>query len=110
MSVLKLFGIYTHNKLDHGGLWDAVGRHLQRRGSDHRKRCKDGEFFCAIQCSLFSLRCLARQTSRARDDYYVPKSFPSLPEIYEEETIPTDLDQSQLLKVRLQPCTVFHFH
>ncbi len=45
MSVLKLFGVYTHNKLEHGGLWDAVGQHLQRRGSDHRKRCKDGDFF-----------------------------------------------------------------
>ena len=45
MPVLKLFGIYTHNKLEHGGLWDAVGQHLQRRGPDHRKRCKDGDFF-----------------------------------------------------------------
>lgn len=45
MPVLKLFGIYTHNKLEHGGLWDAVGQHLQRRGPDHRKRCKDREFF-----------------------------------------------------------------
>lgn len=45
MSVLKLFGIYTHNKLEHGGLWDAVAQHLQRRGPDHRSRYKYGDTF-----------------------------------------------------------------
>ena len=54
MTVLKLFGVYTHNKLEHGRLWDAVGQHLQRRGSDHRKRYKDGDVLMqySTQCHI----------------------------------------------------------
>ncbi|KAM5542264.1 hypothetical protein V8D89_004137 [Ganoderma adspersum] len=37
-QVLKIFGIYTHAQLDRR-FWDCMGRQLERRGMEYRKRC-----------------------------------------------------------------------
>lgn len=37
-QVIKLFGIYTHAKLDQR-FWDGVGYQLGRKGKEYRKRC-----------------------------------------------------------------------
>jgi len=55
MTVLKLFGVYTHKQLEHGGLWDAVGQHLQRRGAAHRKRYRNGDTFVQYATHWFTL-------------------------------------------------------
>ena len=35
--VLKIYGIYTHAQLDRR-FWDCMGRHLERKGAEYRKR------------------------------------------------------------------------
>ncbi|EJF58549.1 hypothetical protein DICSQDRAFT_172899 [Dichomitus squalens LYAD-421 SS1] len=37
-QVLKIFGIYTHAQLDRR-FWDCMGRHLERKGAEYKKRC-----------------------------------------------------------------------
>ncbi|KAI0656844.1 hypothetical protein C8Q70DRAFT_1158814, partial [Cubamyces menziesii] len=36
--MLRIFGIYTHAQLDRR-FWDCMGRQLERRGAEYRKRC-----------------------------------------------------------------------
>ncbi|KAG1864912.1 hypothetical protein F4604DRAFT_1683323 [Suillus subluteus] len=36
-QVIKVYGIYRHSEL--GGIWNALGNHLARRGAEYRKRC-----------------------------------------------------------------------
>ena len=37
ITVLKIFGIYTHAQLDRR-FWDCVGRQLERKGLEYKKR------------------------------------------------------------------------
>ncbi|KAI1785582.1 hypothetical protein LXA43DRAFT_1185708 [Ganoderma leucocontextum] len=37
-QVLKIFGIYTHAQLDRR-FWDCMGRQLERKGMEYKKRC-----------------------------------------------------------------------
>ena len=37
VSVLKIFGIYTHAQLDRR-FWDCMSRHLEKRGAEYKKR------------------------------------------------------------------------
>ncbi|KAG2034062.1 hypothetical protein BDR03DRAFT_993883 [Suillus americanus] len=36
-QVIKVYGIYRHSEL--GGIWNALGNHLARRGAEYRRRC-----------------------------------------------------------------------
>ncbi|KAG2139121.1 uncharacterized protein EDB93DRAFT_708493 [Suillus bovinus] len=36
-QVIKVYGIYTHAQL--GGIWNALGSHLARKGREYRRRC-----------------------------------------------------------------------
>ncbi|KAG8821829.1 hypothetical protein FRC18_011189, partial [Serendipita sp. 400] len=75
----KMFGIYTHAQIN-SRLWAAVASWSARRGAEHRKRC------------------LFRQTSKQSGDYFVPGSWPPLPDVYADEIQP-DIDRDLMLEV-----------
>ncbi|KAG8794853.1 hypothetical protein FRC16_010327 [Serendipita sp. 398] len=75
----KMFGIYTHAQIN-SRLWAAVASWSARRGTEHRKRC------------------LFRQTSKQSGDYFVPGSWPPLPDVYADEIQP-DIDRDLMLEL-----------
>jgi len=91
-----MFGIYSHNKLDQGGFWDAVSQHLQRRGPGHRERYAH---FAYVMALIEFFRCLKRQKSSTDSGCFDPVVFISSPERYDNPVTSKDLDDSQLLQV-----------
>ena len=39
LSVIPMFGVFTHAQLDHGGFWDTLGQQLQQGGAEYVERC-----------------------------------------------------------------------
>ncbi|KAG8815978.1 hypothetical protein FRC17_000507, partial [Serendipita sp. 399] len=78
-QVIRMFGVYTHAQIN-SRLWAAVASWSARRGAEHRRRC------------------LFRQTSKQGGDYYVPGSWPPLPEVYTDDTKP-EVDKDLMLEL-----------
>lgn len=39
LPVIRMFGVFTHAQLDHGGFWDTLSQQLQQGGSQYIERC-----------------------------------------------------------------------
>jgi len=39
MAVIRVFGIFTHAQLHHGGFWDSLSRQLQQWRPGYAERC-----------------------------------------------------------------------
>ena len=39
LPVIRMFGVFTHAQLDHGGFWDTLSQQLQQGGSEYVERC-----------------------------------------------------------------------
>jgi len=39
LLVIRMFGVFTHAQLNHGGFWDTLGQQLQQGGVQYVERC-----------------------------------------------------------------------
>lgn len=39
LPAIRMFGVFTHAQLDHGGFWDTLSQQLQQGGPQYVERC-----------------------------------------------------------------------
>ncbi|KAI0735956.1 P-loop containing nucleoside triphosphate hydrolase protein [Earliella scabrosa] len=71
-QVIRVFGVYTHEQMDRGRLWDGVARQLGRKGPEYVKRCT-----------------YRRKPANDSGDVYIPGSWPPLEQ--EHQSAPTSV-------------------
>jgi hypothetical protein len=62
LSVIRLFGVFTHAQLDHGGFWDTLSQQLQQGGAQYVER-----------------RTFRNKPLSPGDNVILPAMFPPLP-------------------------------
>lgn len=39
LSAIRMFGVFTHAQIDHGGFWDTLSQQIQQGGPQYIDRC-----------------------------------------------------------------------
>ena len=66
-AAIRIFGIFTHAQICHGGFWDTLSRQLQQQGPEYIKRCT-----------------FRSEPLSAGNNVISPVTFPSLPYLVED--------------------------
>ena len=66
-AAIRIFGIFTHAQICHGGFWDCLSRQLQQRGPNYIERCT-----------------FRSEPLSAGNNVISPATFPSLPYLVED--------------------------
>ena len=66
-AAIRIFGIFTHAQICHGGFWDTLSRQLQQQGPEYIKRCT-----------------FRSEPLSAGNNVISPATFPSLPYLVED--------------------------